>query len=76
MSSRNLKAYYSGSRRKIVLAFDVGTTYSGISYRQDLLFIHWPVVLMNFQHSILDPGQSPGINIVTRYIFLSSMLVE
>ena len=24
---------YSGSRRKLVLAFDVGTTYSGISYR-------------------------------------------
>jgi hypothetical protein len=32
-----------------VLAFDVGTTYSGISY------------------SILDPGQSPGINAVTRF---------
>jgi hypothetical protein len=29
---------YSGSRRKIVLAFDVGTTYSGISYRQGLPF--------------------------------------
>ena len=24
---------YSGLRRKLVLAFDVGTTYSGISYR-------------------------------------------
>ncbi|KAF6752246.1 hypothetical protein DFP72DRAFT_991107 [Ephemerocybe angulata] len=29
---RSTRAPYSGSRRKLVLAFDVGTTYSGISY--------------------------------------------
>jgi len=28
------RAAYGGSRGKIVLGFDVGTTYSGISYRQ------------------------------------------
>ena len=27
------RAIYRGPRRKLVLAFDVGTTYSGISYR-------------------------------------------
>ncbi|PPQ68957.1 LOW QUALITY PROTEIN: hypothetical protein CVT26_001828 [Gymnopilus dilepis] len=32
MSARNV---YSGPRRKLVLAFDIGTTYSGISYRSD-----------------------------------------
>ncbi|KIK16839.1 hypothetical protein PISMIDRAFT_15540 [Pisolithus microcarpus 441] len=40
---------YTGTTRKLVLAFDVGTTYSGISY------------------SILDPGESPVINDVTRF---------
>ncbi|KAI6043467.1 hypothetical protein EDC04DRAFT_3057215 [Pisolithus marmoratus] len=40
---------YAGTTRKLVLAFDVGTTYSGISY------------------SILDPGDSPVINDVTRF---------
>ena len=27
------RAVYRGAQRKLVLAFDVGTTYSGISYR-------------------------------------------
>ncbi|KAI6046254.1 hypothetical protein EDC04DRAFT_2598079 [Pisolithus marmoratus] len=40
---------YAGTTRKLVLAFDVGITYSGISY------------------SILDPGDSPVINNVTRF---------
>ncbi|KAG2015040.1 hypothetical protein CC2G_008346 [Coprinopsis cinerea AmutBmut pab1-1] len=40
---------YGGFKRKLVLAFDVGTTYSGISY------------------SILDPGEVPKIQGVTRY---------
>lgn len=40
---------YAGTARKLVLAFDVGTTYSGISY------------------SILDPGEPPVINDVTRF---------
>jgi hypothetical protein len=41
---------FSGSLRKLVLAFDVGTTYSGIAY------------------AILDPGETPRILGVTRYI--------
>ncbi|KAI0338760.1 hypothetical protein BDW22DRAFT_1337232 [Trametopsis cervina] len=40
---------YVGPSRKIVLAFDVGTTFSGISY------------------AILDPGETPKIQSVTRF---------
>ena len=40
---------YSGRTRKLVLGFDVGTTYSGIGY------------------AILDPGEVPKIQCVTRY---------
>ncbi|KAI9573199.1 hypothetical protein HD554DRAFT_1154942 [Boletus coccyginus] len=40
---------YHGRLRGLVVAFDVGTTYSGISY------------------SILDPGEVPKIQGVTRY---------
>lgn len=38
-----------GKKRSLVFAFDIGTTYSGISY------------------VLLDPGQTPEINSVTRY---------
>ncbi|KAG1843333.1 hypothetical protein DFJ58DRAFT_907387 [Suillus subalutaceus] len=44
-----VKVPYRGSIRKLVLAFDVGTTYSAISY------------------CILDPGEVPKIEPVTRY---------
>ncbi|GJE96026.1 heat shock protein 70 family protein [Phanerochaete sordida] len=40
---------FAGSLRKLVLAFDVGTTYSGIAY------------------AILDPGEVPRIQAVTRF---------
>ncbi|KIJ66155.1 hypothetical protein HYDPIDRAFT_152023 [Hydnomerulius pinastri MD-312] len=40
---------YHGRSRGLVLAFDVGTTYSGVSY------------------AILDPGEVPKIQGVTRY---------
>ena len=36
-SNMSTRAIYQGPRRKLVLAFDVGTTYSGISYRYDYL---------------------------------------
>ncbi|KAF8885943.1 hypothetical protein BD779DRAFT_1441940 [Infundibulicybe gibba] len=44
---------YPGTERKLVLAFDIGTTYSGISYRR-----------VRF---ILDPGEIPDIKGVNRY---------
>jgi len=41
---------YAGDKRALVLAFDIGTTFSGVSY------------------SLLDPGQVPQINSVTRCV--------
>ena len=32
LAMSDTREIYKGSRRKLVLAFDVGTTYSGISY--------------------------------------------
>ncbi|OSX61860.1 hypothetical protein POSPLADRAFT_1144067 [Postia placenta MAD-698-R-SB12] len=40
---------FSGAERKLVLAFDVGTTFSGVAY------------------ALLDPGQAPTIQSVTRF---------
>ena len=40
---------FTGSLRRLVLAFDVGTTFSGISF------------------TVLDPGEVPKIQTVTRY---------
>ena len=64
------RSVYRGARRKLVLAFDVGTTYSGISYRYippchavNRVFI--PVADTYFD-SLLDPGEVPEIKGVTR----------
>ena len=61
---------YRGARRKLVLAFDVGTTDSTISYRYishchtvNRVFIQ---VADAYLESLLDPGQVPGIKTVTR----------
>jgi len=64
------RSIYRGARRKLVLAFDVGTTYSGISYwyilpyhtitKESLFKLLMPV------DSLLDPGQVPEIKGVTR----------
>ena len=37
MSSSN--AVYMGSKRRLVIAFDLGTTFSGVSYRFAFLMI-------------------------------------
>ena len=59
---------YAGTERKLVLAFDIGTTFSGVSY--------WCAVQHRrsfnlsfsfFFYSILDPGKVPEIKGVTRY---------
>ncbi|KAK0448956.1 uncharacterized protein EV420DRAFT_1313075 [Desarmillaria tabescens] len=42
---------YNGSQRKLCIAFDLGTTFSGVSYRQ----------------VVLDPGNIPEIIGVTRF---------
>ncbi|EDR07836.1 uncharacterized protein LACBIDRAFT_327574 [Laccaria bicolor S238N-H82] len=58
---------YKGSRRKLVMAFDVGTTFSGISYR----YLGRLLTLFSFilcsTCSILDPGQVPEVKGVTRF---------
>ena len=65
------RSAFRGRGRKLVLAFDVGTTYSGISYRYANIqteadgrysMIH---LILN---SVLDPGVIPEIKGVTRWI--------
>ena len=46
------RARYSGPSRKLVVALDIGTTFSGAAY------------------SLLDPGEIPQIQSVTRQLFL------
>jgi len=78
MSSRTV---YDGTRRKIVIGFDVGTTYSGISYRQVKCFssmVGFRRMLIQKSSSILDPGHMPGIKGVTKYeisSFISDSLI-
>jgi hypothetical protein len=67
MASAN-RSVFRGARRKLVLAFDVGTTYSGISYRY-IPSLPYPVnsqVADTCLDSVLDPGQVPEIKGVTR----------
>ena len=45
------RACYSGLSRKLVVALDIGTTFSGAAY------------------SLLDPGEVPKIQSVTRRVF-------
>ena len=63
------RTVYSGRTRKVVLAFDVGTTFSGISYRYGKPALLYHISLIGTRNSILDPGQSPGIKAVTSHIF-------
>ena len=57
---------YTGPRRKLVLAFDVGTTYSGVSYRYVLSSLRSILINSSYVSSILDPGHVPEIRGVTR----------
>ena len=56
---------YVGTGRKLVLAFDIGTTFSGISYR----YVHCPRVWVSFKHScsILDLGRIQVVKGIIRY---------
>ena len=45
------RARYSGLSRKLVVALDIGTTFSGAAY------------------VLLDPGEVPQIQSITRYVF-------
>lgn len=56
---------FNGTGQKIVLAFDVGTTYSGISYRYVTLQAE-ANGCYRIGNSMLDPGVVPEIKGVTR----------
>jgi len=62
MSSRTV---YDGTRRKIVLGFDVGTTYSGISYRQANAF-----------HHSLDSGGRSFTNIIVYWTLVRCQVLK
>jgi len=61
---------YQGIKRKLILSFDVGTTYSGISYRYvfERLQHMTGASLILCDNSILYPGELPEIKTVTRLV--------
>ena len=61
---------YQGTKRKLILSFDVGTTYSGISYRYVLERLQHVTgaSLILWDNSILCPGELPEIKTVTRLV--------
>jgi len=59
---------YDGTCRKLVIAFDIGTTFSGASYRSAAR-LSWNVVSADICASILDPGNVPTIQGVNRCAF-------
>ena len=72
------RSIFHGRGRKLVLAFDVGTTYSGISYRcANLQTQFGRHSLIHNWYSVLDPGVIPEIKGVTRWIetALSTLIV-
>ena len=64
------RSAFHGRGRKLVLAFDVGTTYSGISYRyvNSQTEVIGATLLFVFDNSVLDPGVIPEIKGVTRWV--------
>ena len=61
------RAEFHGRNRKLVLAFDVGTTYSGISYRYANLQTE-DDGRCSLDNSVLDPGVIPEIKGVTKSV--------
>ena len=62
----SFRQIYNDSVRKLVLAFDIGTTFSGISYWYETLFVTSEAGCMHISTSFLDPGQLPSIKGVTK----------
>jgi len=56
---------YEGRTHKVVLAFDIGTTFSGISYRCATASERASPLI---HRSVLYPDQIPDIGSVTRYL--------
>ncbi|KAG6888221.1 hypothetical protein C0995_009757 [Termitomyces sp. Mi166 len=64
--ARPTRSPYHGTFKKLVLALDVGTTFSGVSYRS-VFDIGLRTTPTDTPHSILDPGHVPEIEDVTRF---------
>ena len=47
LPSKMICAPYNGTRRKLILAFDIGTTFSGISYRYQS---RWQTIILLMLH--------------------------
>ena len=56
---------YSGLSRSLVIAIDVGTTFSGVSITTTTLY--YAHKLFQVSYAILEPGEIPKIHGVTRY---------
>lgn len=68
-SKMSTRSKYQGTRRRLVLAFDVGTTFSGISYRYEVSWLlAGRTTYSQTCCSVLDPGQVPEIKGVTRSV--------
>jgi len=52
------RSVYSGTSRRLVIALDIGTTFSGAAY------------------ALLDPGEVPQIQSVTRHAFTNFMILD
>jgi len=63
----DIRKPYSGLSRSLVIAIDVGTTFSGVRipflFRSGLVLIDAQV-----SYAILEPGEIPKIHGVTRYV--------
>ncbi|KDR71211.1 hypothetical protein GALMADRAFT_143923 [Galerina marginata CBS 339.88] len=68
LEALKVKTPFRGLRRRLVIAFNIGTTYSGISYRQVAITCRNELLADNrLILSIVDPGQIPDIKGVTRF---------
>lgn len=76
--STTSRSVFHGPGRKLVLAFDVGTTYSGISYRYATLQTEADArySLTILDNSVLDPGTIPEIRGVTRWVEMILNLIN
>ena len=74
---------YAGSHRKLVLAFDIGTTYSGVSFRFVYVYPALPSILQYCTASLIQAKyhrsrQLQGLHLPHRFVLqiLFSLLVK
>lgn len=57
---------YSGLSRSLVIAIDVGTTFSGVSFSPEQHLYIYLYLSVKVSYAILEPGDIPKIHGVTR----------